>query len=302
MIRLVLLLCASLLAGGCHHEESATAPKGPQYEARPTLVLPTYRLAVHPLYNPLKLTLVYQPLVDHLNATIPEAHFELEASRDYQAYEEKIRQRHTALLLPNPWQTLQAMKVGYRVIAMAGDPAEFRGLFIVRRDSDIQTVGDLKGRVVSYPSYTAMAACIMPQWYLHTQGLDVQTQTTSHYVGSQESAILNVLLGESAVGVTWPPPWRQFVRDRPRDAAQLKVIWETPPLLSNAVMVRDDMPEALALRVRTVLLGLHQEEAGRALLRTLETSRFHPADDRSYAVVEEFITQFEHEVRLVTTP
>ena len=29
------------------------------------------------------------------------------------------------------------MKVGYRVIAMAGEPQDFKGIFVVRRDSGI---------------------------------------------------------------------------------------------------------------------------------------------------------------------
>ena len=34
---------------------------------------------------------------------MPELRFELEASRDYQAYEEKFRARSPHILLPNPW-------------------------------------------------------------------------------------------------------------------------------------------------------------------------------------------------------
>ncbi len=260
---------------------------------------PVYRFAVHPLHNPKKLGAAYQPLIDLLNARIPGSHFELEASRDYRAYEEKYRGRGPEFLLPNPWQTTKAIQLGYRVIAMAGDAEDFRGIFVVRRDSGIKHPADLRGKTVSYPSPTALAACVMPQYFLHAQGIDIHKDITNAYVGSQESSIMNAYLGQSAAGATWPLPWRLFQQDHPAEAAQLEVIWETPPLLNNSVMVRNDVPVALAGEVQALLLQLHNDETGRRILAGMATSRFHPADNNSYAKVERYIQTFERDVRPV---
>ena len=291
----------ALLLGAC---EPAPADKPLQYSTAPAGVsAPVYRFAVHPLHNPQLLAEAYQPLVDYLNRQLSnasiEAKIELEASRDYQAFEEKFRARSPAMLLPNPWQTLQAMKVGYRVIAMAGDTEDFKGIFIVRKDNGITTPADLKGKTVSYPSPTALAACIMPQYYLHQQGIDVNRDIQNAYVGSQESSIMNAYLGQSAAGVTWPPPWRLFQRDYPAEAAQLELIWETPPLMNNSVMLRDDVPAAVGDVVRKALLDLAQTSEGQKILAGMSTARFHAADDASYAKVRDYIATFEREVRPV---
>ncbi|MDP2829281.1 MAG: phosphate/phosphite/phosphonate ABC transporter substrate-binding protein [Sulfuricellaceae bacterium] len=298
-IRSVLMPLLGLLLGAC---ERAPAPSGPEYGAAPqTSAVPLYRLAIHPLHNPQKLSQAYQPLIDHLNRNLPEARFELEASRDYAAYEVKFRACEPHFLLPNPWQSLQAMKVGYQIIAMAGNAEDFKGIFIVRKDSPIKTPADLKGKAVSYPAPTALAAAIMPQWFLHQQGIDVNRDIENRYVGSQESSILNVFSKDVAVAATWPPPWRAFQKDHPAEAAELKVIWETPHLLNNSVMARDDVPAAIRERVQSLLAGLQETEEGRAILAGMETARFHPADDASYAPVREFIERFEKEVRPVET-
>ena len=139
----------ALLLSGC---DAPPASKPLQYSTAPAGTSVTvYRFAVHPLHNPQLLAEAYQPLVDHLNRQLATAGIELlvelEASRDYQAYEEKFRARGPAILLPNPWQTLEAMKVGYRVIAMAGDPDDFKGIFIVRKDSGIKTPADLQAHI-----------------------------------------------------------------------------------------------------------------------------------------------------------
>ena len=271
-----------------------------QYRTAPVGASGTvYRFAAHPLHNPQLLAHAYQPLVDHLNAQLTGARVELEASRDYHAYEEKFRARIPDILLANPWQTLEAMKTGYRVIAMAGDAEDFKGVFIVRKDSGIKTPADLKGKTVSYPAPTALAACIMPQYYLHRQGIDVNRDIQNAYVGSQESSIMNVYLGKSAGGATWSQPWRLFQRDHPVEAAQLELLWETPPLMNNSVMLRDDVPAAVGDIIRKTLLDLAQMPEGQKILNGMSTAYFHAADNDSYDKVRDYIATFEREVRPV---
>jgi len=298
---LVMLAIAFISLSGC---EQQVAPRGPVYADAPAARAErVYRLAVHPLHNPAKLLQAYQPLADHLNAglqgRLPGIRVEVEASRDYPEFERKFRQREPEFLLPNPWQSLEAMKSGYRVLAMAGDAADFKGLFIVRRDAPIRDIADLRGKAVAYPSPTALAACIMPQWLMHTQGIDVNRDIENRYVGSQESAIMNAYLGHTAAGVTWPPPWRAFVKAQPEKAAQLKVLRETPPLINNAVMARDNVPREVSEAVAALLIELHLQPAGREILAGMETARFHAATDADYDVVREFVARFEAEVRPV---
>jgi phosphonate transport system substrate-binding protein len=296
--RAVAILILALLPGilaGCSRE---TGGQGPQVGNKPSSPdLPIYRFAVHPLHNPAKLTQVYQPLIDALNDRLQGARLSLEASRDYASFEEKYLARKPEFILPNPWQTLQAEKVGYRVIAMAGEPADFKGLFVVRRDSDLKFPVDLKGKAVSYPSSTALAACIMPQYFLHSHGIDVNTDIENRYVGSQESSIMNAFLKLTAAGATWPTPWRSFQREHPKEAAELKLMWETEPLVNNSVMVRDDVPAAVAEQVRLLLLGFQATPDGKAILAGMETAGFLPATGRDYEVVRQYVSRFEKEVR-----
>ena len=113
---------------------------------------------------------------------------------------------------------------------------------------------------------------------------------------------MNVLLGESSAGATWPPPWRLFQKDRPEDAAQLKVIWETPPLMNNSVMFRDDVPENIVQKTSEIIYSLHTTEKGQNILKGMETARFYQADNDSYKPVRDFVASFEEDVRPVEQP
>jgi len=287
-----------LLVSGCRQEPQKST--GPNYAASPqSRAVPVYHFAVHPLHNPTRLSQDYQPLMDYLNKRLKGAQLDLEASRDYAMFEQKYNARGPEFLLPNPWQTLQAMKTGYSVIAIAGDPQDFKGIFIVRRDSGIMSPSDLKGKAVSYPAPTALAACIMPQYFLYEHGIDVNADIENRHVGSQESSIMNVYLKKTVAGATWPPPWRAFQKDHPREAAALKVLWETAPLINNSVMVRNDIPAGIREQVRKLLTGLHESEEGKAILAGMETARFLPASDRDYDVVRAYVERFEKKVRKV---
>lgn len=285
------------LLAGCEKAPKAT---GPQYGTAPLGEAQViYRFGVHPLHNPKKLMDSYQPLMDYLNKNIPGVQFVLEASRDYSIFEEKYKNRKPEFILPNPWQTLGAIQSGYSVIAMAGDPADFKGVIIVRKDSGIKEPTDLKGKKVSYPSPTALAACILPQYYLHTHGVDVTKDITNLYVGSQESSIMNVYLKTTAAGATWPQPWRDFQKTHPKEAAELMTIWETESLVNNSVMVLDDVPDSIKIQVENILVQLNQTEEGNQILLNLETDYFKSATNEDYHVVQAFTDRFEREVRKI---
>ena len=169
---IVLLVCFVVFITGC--EDNDKPYPRPHYSTHPSdKNIPVYRLAVHPLFTPYKLMKMYQPLVSYLNLNIVGANFQLEPSRDYAAYEEKIYSSAPNFLLPNPWQTLKAMESGYEVIAESGDAKDFRGIFVVRKDSHLSRMADLKGKIISYPAATALAACIMPQYMMYQVGINV---------------------------------------------------------------------------------------------------------------------------------
>ena len=104
--------------------------------------------------------------------------------------------------MPNPYQTVRSLKFGYSVFGKMGNDELFRGIILVRKDGGIRKLSDLKGKTVCYPAPTALAATMMPQYYLQTHGLNVNHDIENLYVGSQESSIMNVLRGHAAAAGT----------------------------------------------------------------------------------------------------
>ncbi|MBN2808996.1 MAG: phosphate/phosphite/phosphonate ABC transporter substrate-binding protein [Deltaproteobacteria bacterium] len=290
-----MIVCAVFVFSSCdnRHEPEYTPGFSPT-PSRPAMI---YILGVHPLHNPKRLYEIFSPITDFLSQQIPDAVFRVEASRSYAAYDKKLCAGHFHFALPNPYQTLISLKHGYTVFGKMADDENFRGIILVRKDSRIGQVSDLKGKAVSFPAATALAATMMPQYYLQSHGLAVMHDIEIRYVGSQESSIMNVYLGNTAAGATWPPPWRALVRERPELEAALEVKWSTSSLPNNGLVARNDMPEALVQQVGRLLFSLHTHEPGKKWLKRMELSRFEAADNAVYLPVLEFLQKFNQNVR-----
>ncbi len=278
-------------------DQKETEGYKPSFSDHSSDVKHEYILGVHPLHNPERLYEIFGPLADYLNEKIPEASFKIEASRNYAAYDEKLYAGKFEFALPNPYQTINSLQHGYRVFGKMADDHKFRGIILVRKDSGIKKVADLKGKSVSFPAPTALAATMMPQYYLQTHGIDVMKDLDIHYVGSQESSVMNVYLGNVVAAATWPPPWNLLSAERPELAAEVYPIWQTEPLVNNGLVVRDDVPPELLAKVSNILFSLHEHPTGKKLLSAMDLSRFETATNATYKPITVFLEKFHEKVR-----
>lgn len=258
-----------------------------------------YIFGVHPLHNPKRLQEIFGPMIDYLTENIPNAVFRLEASRNYAAFDEKLYTGKFHFALPNPFQTLNSLKHNYRVFGKMSDNENFRGIIIVRKDSNIKNIYDLKGKAVSFPAPTALAATMMPQYYMQMHGLEVMKDIDIRYVGSQESSIMSVYLGNTAAASTWPPPWRALIKERPELGEQLEVKWQTESLMNNGLVVRNDVPDEIVKQVSELLFNLQTKPEGKLWLKRMELSKFESANNKTYDIVKNFLEKFDNKVRKI---
>ncbi|MCK9337250.1 MAG: phosphate/phosphite/phosphonate ABC transporter substrate-binding protein [Arcobacteraceae bacterium] len=292
---LILLFLILITFNGCDKGDEKNYE--PQYSTISIIEKKTYIFGIHPLHNPKRLFEVYQPLVDYLNANLKGVTITLEASTNYNEYDKKLFSGHFDFSLPNPYQTVQSTKHGYVIFGKMGDDHNFKGIILVRKDSNIKEISDLKGKSVSYPAPTALAATMMPQQFLHDNGIDINRDIKNLYVGSQESSIMNVFLKESDAAATWPPPWIAFIKERPEVAQEVEIKWETSYLPNNGLVARKDIDPVLISQVASLMFDLHKTKEGKEILKPMELSKFEKADDSTYDLVRLFLENFEKEIR-----
>ncbi len=169
----------------------------------------------------------------------------------------------------------------------------FRGIFVARKSLHLKNPKQLIGKKVSFPAPTALAATMMPLYYLYEHGIDVNKDITQKYVGSQYSSILNAYTLDTVAGATWPPPWESWKIENPQKASEMEVVWETKPLINNAIVIKKDMDEKLAKKIVAILVNLDTTKDGKKLLANAGFEGFVYSKDEDFNVVADFLKIYD---------
>ncbi|SHH24033.1 phosphate/phosphite/phosphonate ABC transporter substrate-binding protein [Massilia sp. CF038] len=285
-------LCCLLAACGKQGSDAVYAPVliAPPHEAR----VAEYTFGVTPMSNFRDVYDVFQPVIDYLNAGLPDARLVLEVPRGLAEHEQQLEARTFAFALSNPYHSWRAARrSGYRIIAKMGDDAAFRGIWVVRKGSAIRTLADLKGKKLCFPPKSALAATMMTQLQLKQAGIDPARDVHVNYVGSQHASIMEVYMKGADAGATWPLAWATFQRTHPEQARELEVRFPTDSLINQGIVARNDVPPELVTRVERLMAEMHDTEQGRALLAQVPITRFEPASDADYDVVQVFLDKYK---------
>ena len=124
MRKIWLVVVCSLLFTACEKKSDTVSYQPTSTE----LLQKVYIVGIHPYLNAQKTHLSYRPVLNYLEARIPNVKFKLETSEDYAQYNEKLRQQVFDFSLPNPYQTVTSFHYNYHVIAKMKPDSEFRGI------------------------------------------------------------------------------------------------------------------------------------------------------------------------------
>jgi len=292
----MLVLCLLPLVNACSDSPPAYQP---EYATKPPATGTVYSFAPHPLMNPQKLAEIYGAMIDALNRSLAQDRITLkvETSLNYAAFNEKIRLKQVHFALPNPYQTVLSQEHGYKIFAKATPDDDFRGIILLRKNCPITNITELKGAKVSFPAPTALAATLMPELYMKEHGLDPRTEIRQVFVGTHDSVMLNVCLGVTQAGCTWPTAWRAFQADQPDQAKLIEPRWETTTLPNNGLVALESIPEHVRFKVAQAFTHLHESAEGQRILAMAGVNRFVPATSSTYEPVREFITRYNRSVR-----
>lgn len=290
----ILLFFIIIFFSGCEKQT-----KEVRYEPKGSVVAKkVYKVGIHPYLNSKKMYKSYRPILDYLEENIDDVEFVLETSQNYAAYELKLYRGDFHFSLPNPFQTYNAISKNYIVIAKMKPDTVFRGIFVARKDTKLKNFEQLKGQSISFPAPTALAATMMPLYFLHRHGVDTKKDIDKKYVGSQYSSILNAYSKDTIAAATWPPPWEAWCKENPQKAKEMEVVWQTKHLINNGFIVRDDVDNEIAKDVAKYLIKLSDTEKGKKLLEDAGFDGFESSDNNAYKVVQSFLEKYEKEIGL----
>lgn len=210
---------------------------------------------------------------------------EVRSAPSFALFEEALERGDYDIVHFNQYHYVRSHKyLGYEVIAMneEGGRASVAGALIVRRDSGIETVAQLKGRhIVFGGGPRAMQSYVVATWLLRREGLQ-DGDYVQEFAGSPANAILTAYYGKSdAAGAGDVNLNKDVIRKR-IETAELKILAQGPRLAHLPWAVSAALPVSLRRQIQSLLTTMHTTETGRQVLTAAELTALRPAQDRDY--------------------
>lgn len=163
------------------------------------------------------------------------------------------------------------------------------GYLFVRKDSGIEEVEQMRGRRLALVERATTAGFVFPVAYFKQQGVDVDGEFFSdvQFWGSHDACIQAVLEGRADIGAAKNTVWEHLGQEDRRIEDDLEILAMSPKVPSNGLLVSPDVNAEIRERIKTVLLGLEDDPAGKSVLEQLRFEGFVPTDRQSYDSVFE---------------
>lgn len=165
----------------------------------------------------------------------------------------------------------------------------YQGYLFTRRDSGIKGVKDMKNKKMAYVAKATTAGYIFPLVYLKDNGI----RDTDHFfsetffAGSHDAAIAAVLNGKADVGAAKNTVYNRERLREPRVDTELIILAESIAVPSNGFCVRSGLDESIRNKIKSVLLALHSDPDGKAVLQQFGALKFIEATAGDYQSVLE---------------
>lgn len=180
------------------------------------------------------------------------------------------------------------------LVQMIGDgSATAAGYIVVRDDSPIHSVSDLPGARFGFVDRASTSGFVYPVKLMLDSGIDPKKHLGSlEFLGNHEAVLLAVLDGRIDAGATYQGALGALRRSRDVDPLSFRIIAKTERTPRDILCVRKDLPEAVQVELRRLLLLLTvRDRVGRELLSPLSVNGFTPADDTAYDGVRRVAAQ-----------
>ena len=167
----------------------------------------------------------------------------------------------------------------------------FKGEVLVKADSDMESLEDLKGKKIATLSPNSASGYIYPVAEMKDLGIDplsVCTLTTVNDIPSEMTAVLNGQQDACFVfqGARYVFSSKLTDYDRYKD---LKVLYLTDGDIPNdAIAVQPSMDEDLKAQIKDVFLNMANDEKGKEAMSLWGHTGYGEADESAYDTIEAY--------------
>jgi len=261
-------------------------------------VLADIKMGVFPRRSTAATNKIFKPLADELSKALGEP-VQLIIAKNFKYFWRGIEDNEYDLVHYNQYHYLLSHKnFGYKVIAVNEEFGnnKISGSLIVRKDSGIKKVADLKGKTILFGgSEKAMGSYIAPISILKKAGLLAGRDYTVSFSKNPPGAAIGVFNNAANAAGVGNVILKVKGVQKKIDVSQMKVLAESKPFIQLPWAVNANMPTAKANKIQSFMTSLKGNND--ALLKSTRVTNFLKASDKDFNSVRE-IVKFSIDERL----
>lgn len=174
------------------------------------------------------------------------------------------------------------------VVPQAYGKTVYYSYIIVHVDSPVKNFEELQGKTFAFTDPDSNTGKLVPTYMLARMNetpdsfFEKYVFTYAHDKSIQAVA-LKVVDGAAVDSLVWD----YLDKTNPEFTSKIKVIWKSPPYGIPPVVVRPDLDTKTKNKLRETLLGVHEDEIGKEIIKGMMIDKFVVSDDAAYDAIRE---------------
>ncbi len=251
--------------------------------ARPVKDNKIIHFGVIPKDNPRIMYEKYQPLLDYLAEKTPYQ-YELLLKKNYEETVNALGTGETNVVLLGPLTYLEAREkygvVGILKSRGVDGTASYKSVIIIRKDSPIRTIAELKGKSIAFASSKSTSGNLVPRYLLAAAGIHLSELGGHKNFDYHDSVVKAVLKGQYAAGTVRDSVARKYTK------LGISVIAESGSIPTGPLVAGSGTPKGVIEDIKKALLDLDPKKTdGQSVLKRLDEdlkNGFTDTTDRDY--------------------
>ncbi|MCM0646808.1 phosphate/phosphite/phosphonate ABC transporter substrate-binding protein [Clostridium swellfunianum] len=186
---------------------------------------------------------------------------------------------------------LQAQRFGVKEDGTNTDqPVDnYKSMIVVKKDSPINAISDLKGKKIAWQDVTSTAGYIYPAAEMKKAGVDPEKDIQGITVKGHDKGVLAVLNGDVDAAAVFEDARNNVKKDFPNVFADTKVIYRTQGIPNDTIAVRADMDQAWKDKIADAFVAISKDPEGQKIVKDIYSHiGYVKSDDSKFNVVREY--------------
>ena len=168
------------------------------------------------------------------------------------------------------------------------DEPGYYSVLIVRTDSGIEKVEDLKGKKVAFVDPSSTSGYIFPAVILKDHGIDIEKDITYQFAGGHDKALQLLVNGDvDAIG-TYEDAITKFAKEFPEVTEKVKVLQKSDLIPGITLVVSSKVDDATKQKIKDAFLKVTSTQEGQDLtLKLFGIKGFQEANIDNYKLIED---------------